>query len=187
VLAGVYEREFANDAGWQRLVAAIARFSAKHGGPPRILMTKLGQDGHDRGIGVVSGALKDLGFAVVTGALFQTAEEVVRIAAEERVHAIGISSLTAGHGVSIPALMDGMDRHLPYRLPVFLGGVIPDSDQPELRRLGVADIFGPGTPIADFAMTMLRRIEAELGTLWASDDRAACPTDAPTVTETIAD
>ncbi|WP_175959399.1 methylmalonyl-CoA mutase [Burkholderia pyrrocinia] len=185
VLAGVYEREFVNDAGWQQLVAAIARFSARNDGPPRILMAKLGQDGHDRGIGVVSGALKDLGFSVVTGTLFQTAEEVVRIALSEQVHAIGISSLTAGHGVSIPALMDGMDRHLPYRLPVFLGGVIPDSDHPELRRLGIADIFGPGTPIVDFATIMLRRIEAELGARMASDPRVAGWTDAPPVTDTI--
>ncbi|MGZ2749826.1 methylmalonyl-CoA mutase [Burkholderia stagnalis] len=185
VLAGVYEREFANDAGWQHLVAAIARFSATHGGPPRILMAKLGQDGHDRGIGVVSGALEDLGFSVVMGTLFQTAEEVVRIASDKRVHAIGVSSLTAGHGVSIPALMDCMDRCLPHRLPVFLGGVIPDSDHPELRRLGVADIFGPGTPIVDFATIMLRRIETELGTHMASDPRATGRTDAPPVTETI--
>ncbi|KVE24518.1 methylmalonyl-CoA mutase [Burkholderia singularis] len=185
VLAGVYGREFANDAGWQRLASEIARFSAAHGGPPRILMAKLGQDGHDRGIGVVSGALEDLGFSVVMGALFQTAEEVVRIASDKRVHAIGISSLTAGHGVSIPALMDCMDRHLPRRLPVYLGGAIPDSDHPELRRLGVADIFGPGTPIVDFATIMLRRIETELGTRMASAPRATGQTDVRPVTETI--
>jgi methylmalonyl-CoA mutase len=134
---------------------------------------------------VVSGALKDLGFSVVTGALFQTAEEVVRVASDEQVHAIGISSLTAGHGVSIPALMDGMDRHLPHRLPVFLGGVIPDSDHPALRRLGVAEIFGPGTPIVDFATMMLRRIEAELATRGASDARVLGRTDVPPVTEPI--
>ncbi|ACR32727.1 methylmalonyl-CoA mutase [Burkholderia glumae] len=185
VLAGVYKREFENDAGWRHLTAAIARFSATHGGPPRILMAKLGQDGHDRGIGVVSGALEDLGFSVVTGILFQTAEEVVRIASSERVHAIGISSLTAGHGVSIPALMDGMDRHLPHRLPVFLGGVIPDSDQLELRRLGVADIFGPGKPIVNFAMIILRRIETELSTRTVSNSPITGWSGGPPVSETM--
>ncbi len=148
-------------------------------------MAKLGQDGHDRGIGVVSGALEDLGFSVVTGILFQTAEEVVRIASSERVHAIGISSLTAGHGVSIPALMDGMDRHLPHRLPVFLGGVIPDSDQLELRRLGVADIFGPGKPIVNFAMIILRRIETELSTRTVSNSPITGWSGGPPVSETM--
>jgi methylmalonyl-CoA mutase len=162
VLAGVYEREFANSAGWRALCNEIGRFAAKYGGAPRVLMSKLGQDGHDRGIGVVSGALKDLGFVVVPGSLFQTAEEVVRIALREQVHAIGISSLTAGHGVSIPALMGCMDRALPRRLPVFLGGVIPDKDHPELRQLGVTEIFGPGMPIIDFATIVLRHIEADV-------------------------
>ncbi|WP_460903580.1 methylmalonyl-CoA mutase [Paraburkholderia jirisanensis] len=170
VLAGVYETAFASDRRWLKLQQDLRQFAALHGAP-RIMLSKLGQDGHDRGIGVIAGALRDLGFDIVTGPLFQTADEVVRLAAASKVRAIGISSLTAGHRHSIPALMDAMDRQLPRRLPVFLGGVIPEADHDELHRAGVADIFGPGTPILESAARIFERIVAHTGTGIASAPR----------------
>ncbi|QQC64308.1 methylmalonyl-CoA mutase [Paraburkholderia ginsengisoli] len=163
VLPGVYELEFQNDQQWLELKQNIAEFSDITRHPPRILLSKLGQDGHDRGIGVVAGALSDLGFEVITGALFATVEDVTRLALSRDVHAVGISSLTAAHRVLIPDLVANLKQHCSHSIPVFVGGVIPVADYDTLYRNGVSGIFGPGTPIVESATAIFKAIRTSLG------------------------
>ncbi len=160
VLSGVYELKFQTDAKWMQLKEDIGAFGTTTGRRPSILLSKLGQDGHDRGIGVVAGALTDLGFDVITGALFATVADVTRLALSKDVHAVGISSLTAAHRVLIPDLVATLKQHSANPIPVFVGGVIPAADYDELYRNGVAGIFGPGTPIVESATAIFEAIKA---------------------------
>ncbi len=159
-IQGVYLREM--EQGRQD-VSDIKKnmqdFVAKNGRRPRILVAKMGQDGHDRGQKVIATAFADLGFDVDVGPLFQTPEEVADQAAENDVHVVGVSSLAAGHLTLVPALLKALkDRHREDIL-VVVGGVIPPQDYPELEKLGVAGIFGPGTVIADAARELLTKIK----------------------------
>ncbi len=147
--------------------AAIANTRARtkafldhEGRRPRILVAKMGQDGHDRGQKVIATAFADLGFDVDIGPLFQTPDETAQAAIENDVHVVGVSSLAAGHLTLLPALRKALaDRGRPDIL-VVIGGVIPPDDYPALREAGAAEIFGPGTVIAEAAGALLDRLEA---------------------------
>lgn len=136
----------------------IESFAAAAGRRPRIMIVKLGQDGHDRGAKVVATAFADLGFDVDVGPLFQTPEEAARQAIENDVHAIGVSTLAAGHKTLVPALIEALKTQGAGDIVVFVGGVVPAQDYAELYKIGAAGIFGPGTPIPDSAREVLRAI-----------------------------
>jgi methylmalonyl-CoA mutase len=163
-LSGVYKREVPpDDEVVARAVAMAAEFRQNEGRPPRILVAKLGQDGHDRGQKVVASALTDLGFDVVLGPLFATPEEAAREAAEKDVHAVGISTLAAGHLVQIPALQEALKAEGLSDVLVVVGGVIPPQDYAALEAADVAAIFAPGTIIAEAAVKLLEELNRRLG------------------------
>jgi methylmalonyl-CoA mutase len=138
----------------------IDNFAAAEGRRPRIMIAKLGQDGHDRGAKVVATAFADLGFDVDMGPLFQTPAEAARQAIENDVHAIGVSTLAAGHKTLVPALVKELRDQGGTDIVIFVGGVIPAQDYDELYKAGAAGIFGPGTPIPQCAREVLRAIRA---------------------------
>jgi methylmalonyl-CoA mutase len=145
-------------ASWETLKAEIAKFNEDEGRRPRIMIAKLGQDGHDRGAKVVATAFADLGFDIDVGPLFQTPEEAARLAIENDVHAVGVSSLAAGHKTLLPALVKALKDQGADDIIVFAGGVIPAQDYDFLFQAGAKAIFGPGNAIEDSAMTVLAEI-----------------------------
>ncbi|HMM54752.1 MAG TPA: methylmalonyl-CoA mutase [Candidatus Desulfobacillus sp.] len=157
-VSGVYGAAFASDAEWQRMRQAVEGFATAEGRRPRVMVAKLGQDGHDRGAKVVATALADLGFEIVIGALFQTPEEAARQAIEDDCHAIGVSTLAAGHKTLVPALVRALKEQGGGGIAVFVGGVVPAQDYGFLRAAGAAAIFGPGTPILSCAEQVLAAI-----------------------------
>jgi methylmalonyl-CoA mutase len=157
-VSGVYGAAFSHDAGWQSLQAEIDRFAAEEGRRPRLLVAKLGQDGHDRGSKVIATAFADLGFDVDIGPLFQTPEEAARQAIENDVHAIGVSTLAAGHKTLVPQLVAALRKQGAPEVVVVVGGVIPQQDYDYLKAAGVAAVFGPGTVISEAARTVLGAI-----------------------------
>jgi methylmalonyl-CoA mutase len=161
-VSGVYDAGFDDDANWARLKERIAAFAAEQGRHPRIMVAKLGQDGHDRGAKVVGSAFADLGFDVDIGPLFQTPEEAARQAIENDVHAVGISTLAAGHKTLVPALIAALREQGASDIVVFVGGVVPAQDYDFLYAAGVKGIFGPGTPIPQCAEEVLTQIGAAL-------------------------
>ncbi|MFI5053825.1 MAG: methylmalonyl-CoA mutase [Acidimicrobiia bacterium] len=159
-IAGVYGAAYAGDPGYEQVQARIEEFAAREGRRPRILVVKLGQDGHDRGAKVIATAFADLGFDVDVGPLFQTPEEAARDAIENDVHLVGVSSQAAGHKTLIPELIAQLRKQGGDDILVVAGGVIPSQDYDDLRAAGVAAIFGPGTNIPDAAaeiVGLLRR------------------------------
>jgi len=159
-IAGVYGAAYEGDEGYQQVRAAVDEFAAAAGRRPRILVAKLGQDGHDRGAKVIATAFADLGFDVDVGPLFQTPEEAARDAIENDVHLVGVSSQAAGHKTLIPELIAQLRKQGGDDILVVAGGVIPAQDYDELRDAGVAAIFGPGTNIPEAAaeiVSLLRR------------------------------
>src|SRR5262249_52336197 len=130
---------------------------------PRILVCKMGQDGHDRGQKVIATAFADLGMDVDVGPLFQTPEEVAQQAADNDVHVVGVSSLAAGHLTLVPALRQALAGVGRPDIMVVVGGVIPPGDFDELYEAGAAVIFAPGTVIADAAVDLLKKLAADLG------------------------
>ncbi len=158
-ISGVYAAEF----GDSEIIAALRKrteaFAAKQGRRPRILMTKMGQDGHDRGIKVVATALADIGFDVDISPMFQTPEEAAKMAIENDVHMVGASSLAAGHKTLVPGLIGELRKLGGGDVLVFAGGVIPPKDYDFLKESGVAGVFGPGTPIPESANKMLNALE----------------------------
>ncbi|HEY1547198.1 MAG TPA: methylmalonyl-CoA mutase [Kofleriaceae bacterium] len=158
-ISGVYSGEMGEAA--EAITRARARtqaFLEREGRRPRILIAKMGQDGHDRGQKVIASAFADLGFDVDIGPLFQTPEETARAAVENDVHIIGANSLAAGHLTLVPALRTALAALGRPDILVVVGGVIPPDDYPALREAGAAEIFGPGTVIADAAMALLDRL-----------------------------
>src|SRR5208282_4242100 len=147
------------DQEWDDLKAEVEAFATTEGRRPRVMVAKLGQDGHDRGAKVVATALADLGFDIDIGPLFQTPEEAARQAIENDCHAIGVSTLAAGHKTLVPALVQALKDQGGEDIVVFVGGVIPANDYEFLRRSGVAGIFGPGTPIPACARQVLDAIK----------------------------
>ncbi len=148
---------------WEQLKKDIADFADKEGRRPRVMIAKLGQDGHDRGAKVVATAYADLGFDVDMGPLFQTPEECARQAIENDVHAVGVSTLAAGHKTLVPAIIAELQRQGADDIIVFVGGVVPRQDYDFLYEAGVKGIYGPGTPIPASAKDMLEQIKKALG------------------------
>ena len=148
---------------WNALKADIAKFADKQGRRPRVMISKLGQDGHDRGAKVVATAFADLGFDVDMGPLFQTPEECARQAIENDVHAVGVSTLAAGHKTLVPAIIAELRKQGADDIIVFVGGVIPRQDYDMLYQAGVKGIYGPGTPIPVSARDVLVQIEKVIG------------------------
>jgi methylmalonyl-CoA mutase len=161
-IAGVYGAVFEHDPQWQALKEEVGAFTAAAGRRPRMLIAKLGQDGHDRGAKVVATALADLGFDIDIGPLFQTPDEAGRQAIENDCHAIGVSTLAAGHKTLVPALVRSLREQGADDIAVFVGGVVPVQDYAFLREAGVAGIFGPGTPIPVCARQVLEAIQQVL-------------------------
>ncbi|MFC4455586.1 methylmalonyl-CoA mutase [Deinococcus sonorensis] len=157
-LSGVYAQGMQDDQGFAALRDEVAHFAAEEGRRPRMLVVKMGQDGHDRGAKIIATAFADLGFDVDVGPLFQTPEEAARQAIENDVHVVGVSSQAAGHKTLIPALIAALRAQEAGDILVIAGGVIPQQDYAALREAGVAGIFGPGTPILDSAGAVLRLI-----------------------------
>jgi methylmalonyl-CoA mutase len=145
--------------GWARLQQEIADFGKEQGRRPRVMIAKLGQDGHDRGAKVVATAFADLGFDVDIGPLFQTPEECARQAIENDVHAVGVSTLAAGHKTLVPAIIQALKEQGADDIIVFVGGVVPAQDYDFLYQAGVKGIYGPGTPIPVSAKDVLEQIK----------------------------
>jgi len=158
VVTGVYGKAAGDDDTVKRAIKAAEDFTASNGRKPKILIAKLGQDGHDRGQKVVASAYADLGWDVVIGPLFQTPEEAARLAASENVHAAAASSLAAGHLTLVPELRSALHDLERDDILIIVGGVIPPDDEPVLRQMGAAAVFPPGTVIADSALVMLERM-----------------------------
>ena len=161
-VSGVYAAAYDSAEGWDKLQAEIAQFAEDEGRRPRVMIAKLGQDGHDRGAKVVATAFADLGFDVDMGPLFQTAEECARQAIENDVHAVGVSTLAAGHKTLVPAIIASLKAQGADDIIVFVGGVIPRQDYDMLYEAGVKGIYGPGTPIPASAKDVLEQIRAAL-------------------------
>ncbi len=161
-VTGVYAAAYDSAEGWDQLKAEIAAFADEHGRRPRVMIAKLGQDGHDRGAKVVATAFADLGFDVDIGPLFQTAEECARQAIENDVHAVGVSTLAAGHKTLVPAIIESLKAQGGDDIIVFVGGVVPQQDYEFLQAAGVKGIYGPGTPIPASAKDVLEQIKAHL-------------------------
>jgi len=154
-ISGVYSNEMKKNEDFEAARAASDAFAKKFGRRPRIMVAKMGQDGHDRGAKVVATSFADLGFDVDMGPLFQTPKEAARQAIENDVHILGISSLAAGHKALVPAVMDELKALGREDIMIIVGGVIPAQDYDFLYERGVAGIFGPGTPIAKAAKSIL--------------------------------
>ncbi|MBK1715028.1 methylmalonyl-CoA mutase [Rubrivivax gelatinosus] len=159
-VTGVYAAAYDSAEGWDKLKAEIEQFAQDQGRRPRVMIAKLGQDGHDRGAKVVATAFADLGFDVDMGPLFQTPEECARQAIENDVHAVGVSTLAAGHKTLVPAIIQALKDQGADDIVVFVGGVIPQQDYGFLQDAGVKGIYGPGTPVPVSAKHVLEQIKA---------------------------
>jgi methylmalonyl-CoA mutase len=155
---------FASEYGESEVIEAVrkrtAEFADKHGRRPRILVTKMGQDGHDRGYKLISTAYADLGFDVDISPMFQTPAEAARMAIENDVHVVGVSSLAAGHKYLVPEVRRELDEQGGKEICVVVGGIIPPGDYDTLLESGAAAIFGPGTPVIESANKVLNILEA---------------------------
>ena len=168
-VSGVYAASYDNASNpgvvmqqWDTIKNDIAAFAEEQGRRPRVMIAKLGQDGHDRGAKVVATAFADLGYDVDIGPLFQTPEECARQAIENDVHAVGVSTLAAGHKTLVPAIIAELRKQGADDIVVFVGGVVPRQDYDFLMQAGVKGIYGPGTPIPDSAADVLRQIRLSL-------------------------
>jgi len=157
-ISGVYRKEYEGDKDFMNVEDKIKAFEKAQGRRPRILVVKLGQDGHDRGAKVIATAFADMGFDVDIGPLFQTPEEAARDAIENDVHIIGVSSQAAGHKTLIPILMNSLAEQGSENILVVCGGIIPEQDIKELKDCGVAAVFGPGTNITKAALDVIEMI-----------------------------
>jgi methylmalonyl-CoA mutase len=162
IISGVYAHEAGESPAVARAREAVEEFAAEEGRRPRILVAKMGQDGHDRGQKVIATAFADLGFDVDVGPLFSTPAEVARQAVEADVHIVGVSSLAAGHLTLVPELRAELERLERPDIMVVVGGVIPPADVPTLREMGAAAVFGPGTVIAEAAADLVAALSAAL-------------------------
>ncbi len=161
-IGGVYRTEAGHTDSIDKVLAATEAFEADQGRRPRILVAKVGQDGHDRGQKVIVTAFADLGFDVDVGPLFSTPEEVASQAVDADVHIVGVSSLAAGHLTLVPAVRDALAAAGRPDILIVVGGVIPPADIPELLDDGATAVYGPGTVIADAALDLLDRLTASL-------------------------
>jgi methylmalonyl-CoA mutase len=157
-VSGVYGGQYQDDEGFRRVQREIENFAREEGRRPRMLVAKLGQDGHDRGAKIIATAFADIGFDVDIGPLFQTPEEAARQAVENDVHIVGISTHAAGHKTLVPALIEALKREGAADILVVCGGVIPPRDYAFLKKAGVSAIYGPGTNIPAAAAEILSLI-----------------------------
>ncbi len=158
-ISGVYGAAYDGDEGFEQIKTDVESFAASEGRRPRMLVVKLGQDGHDRGAKVIATAFADIGFDVDVGPLFQTPEEAARQAVENDAHIIGVSSQAAGHKTLVPALLNALKQQGAGDILVVCGGVIPPQDYAELKAQGVAAVYGPGTHIPAAAAEIMTLIK----------------------------
>jgi len=162
MVSGAYKSAFGDSNEISEVMSRVKSFADREGRQPRIMVAKLGLDGHDRGAKVIATGFADLGFDVDVGPLFQTPEEAAQQAVDADVHVVGASSLAAGHLTLIPKLIEELKRLGRSDILVVAGGVIPPQDFDQMYKAGVACIFGPGTRIPLCAMQVLNKIEAQL-------------------------
>lgn len=155
VVRDVYSVAYGSEPEYKTLIDRIREVTTALGARPRIMVAKLGQDGHDRGARVIASAFADLGFEVVIGPLFQTPDEAAELALRERIHVLGVSSLAAGHRTLLPQLVQALRTRGADRVTVVCGGVVPRQDYAFLVEAGVAAVFGPGTNVLDAARSVL--------------------------------
>ncbi len=159
-VSGVYRAVYEGDPEFDSVRREVDAFAKAEGRRPRMLVVKLGQDGHDRGMKVIATAFADLGFDVDVGPLFQMPDEAARQAIENDVHVIGVSSQAAGHKVLVPQLIEELAAQGAASIAVVVGGIVPPKDYAFLRERGVAAIFGPGTAVPKAARDVLQVIRA---------------------------
>jgi methylmalonyl-CoA mutase len=159
-VSGVYGSAYQDDEGWQAITADIETFVGQHGRRPRMLVCKMGQDGHDRGAKVIATAFADVGFDIDLSPMFSTPAEVAKQAVENDVHVVGVSSQAAGHKTLVPQLIAALKEEGADDIIVVAGGVIPKQDYAFLEDLGVKGIFGPGTKIPLAARDVLTAINS---------------------------
>ena len=157
-ISGVYRSEYEGDKNFMKIEEHISSFTKDFGRRPRILVAKLGQDGHDRGAKVIATAFADMGFDVDIGPLFQTPEEAAKQAIENDVHIIGVSTQAAGHKTLVPMLIEALKHEQADNVIVVCGGIIPEKDVPDLESQGVGAVFGPGTNITEAALKVIKLI-----------------------------
>ena len=157
-ISGVYRGEYEGDKNFMKIEEQISSFAKNFGRRHRILVAKLGQDGHDRGAKVIATAFADMGFDVDIGPLFQTPEEAAKQAIENDVHIIGVSTQAAGHKTLVPMLIEALRNEKAENIVVVCGGIIPEKDIPELKSQGVGAVFGPGTNVTEAAMAVIKLI-----------------------------
>ena len=157
-LSGVYGGAYRGDSEFAGIQERVRKFEHDEGRRPRMLVAKMGQDGHDRGAKVIATAFADMGFDVDIGPLFQTPEETARDAIDNDVHVIGVSTQSAGHDTLVPKLIEELNSRDAGHILVVCGGVIPPGDHDMMKSLGVAAIFGPGTNIPEAAVSVLELI-----------------------------
>jgi methylmalonyl-CoA mutase len=163
-ISGVYRSEAGDsNEAVKRVLVATEKFEEDEGRRPRILVAKMGQDGHDRGQKVVVTAFADMGFDVDVGPLFSTPEEVAQQAVDADVHIVGVNSLAAGHLTLVPALREALAELGRDDIMIVVGGVIPPDDVPTLLETGAAAVFPPGTVIAEAAIGLLEKLSTSLG------------------------
>ena len=162
MVSGVYGGLYSQEKEWNVILEKIKDFEKKHGRRPRMLIAKMGQDGHDRGAKVIATSLADMGFDIDLAPLFSTPEEVVKQAMENDVHVIGVSSQAGGHKTLVPELFQSLKDHGVDDIIIVVGGVIPKQDYDFLIQQGVKGIFGPGTPITESTVDILNAIEKSL-------------------------
>ena len=155
-ISGVYAKEIMNDPDFSKAKSLLDEFMQLEGRRPRIMIAKMGQDGHDRGAKVIASSFADIGFDVDIGPLFQTPQEAAKQAIENDVHIVGVSSLAAGHKTLVPAVIDALEKAGRSDIMVVAGGVIPQQDYAYLFEAGVFGIYGPGTKIALAAQEILQ-------------------------------
>ena len=158
---GVFKKAYNKDKRWEQMKEKIQSFEKRFGRRPRMLVAKMGQDGHDRGAKMIASSFSDLGFDIDLSPLFATPEEVAREAVENDAHVIGLSSQAGGHETLVPELMRQLKKWKDNRIIVVLGGIIPQQDRDTLYQQGVKAIFGPGTPVLQSAEKVLEAIEEE--------------------------
>jgi methylmalonyl-CoA mutase len=157
-VSGVYGMAYQGDDEFDAVRREVDAFAEQDGRRPRMLVVKLGQDGHDRGLKVIATAFADLGFDVDVGPLFQTPEEAARQAIENDVHVVGVSSQAAGHKTLVPELVEALRAAGAPEISVVVGGIVPAQDYDYLRERGVAAVFGPGTPVPKAAREVLAAV-----------------------------
>ncbi|MFO7816324.1 MAG: methylmalonyl-CoA mutase family protein, partial [Desulfovibrionales bacterium] len=157
-ISGVYAGEYQDDEIIGSIRKRVDEFAEKHGRRPRILLTKMGQDGHDRGVKVVATAYADLGFDVDLSPMFQTPAEAAKMAIENDVHVVGVSSLAGAHKILVPQMIEELKKQGGDNVLVVIGGIIPPADYEFLYNIGVARVFGPGSLVTDSANQVLNAL-----------------------------